>query len=185
MNYVKHLNNWFDLIIANQEVKPTHITLYFVLFQLWNTSRFADSFSINRHEMINLSKLGSKSTYSRCMNDLHRWGWIKYEPSTSKYGVSTISMYKWVDIPTKEELGNTAFTDEGKRASRVKTRTSNETSNDPSSASSTAPTSNPSSESSSGQEVGHIIKHINDKPQTDNSKNLNNDNFKSKFHEPL
>lgn len=185
MNYVRHLNHWFELIIANQEVRPTHITLYFVLFQLWNTSRFADSFSINRHEMINLSKLGSKSTYSRCMSDLHQWGWIQYKPSTNKYGVSTISMFKWENMVSQNDGKTSVITDDNTPSTRSKRKPSTESSTDTSSESSTGSSSESSTDPSSGQEVGHILKHINSKPQIDNNQNLNDNNFKSKFYEPL
>lgn len=186
MNYISHLNHWFEMIRVHQEVKPTHITIYFILFQLWNTNRFSVEFSINRHEMINLSKLGSTSTYSKCMADLHRWGWINYKPSTSKYGVSTVALFPWGDntesdttlrSPRKKPPSNYSSTQTPKKSS---SDTSSALSTDMSSDLSTASSSDLSSE----QEVGHLLKHKNNKPQTDINNNINN-NFKSKFYEPL
>ncbi len=182
MNYIKHLNQWFDILAVNHEVKPTHITLYFVLFQLWNTNRFPDQFLINRHLMINLSKLGSTATYSKCMADLHRWGWIDYQPSTSKLGVSKVSLFSWANSTVSESELMGKIKEEKPPAKEVSSA-STESSNEPSSDTSSESSTKPSSVLSSKQEVGHLSKEINNKPSLKNN-NINS-NFKSKFHEPL
>ena len=61
MNYIKHLNAAFQKFIEDSRLNPTHVSLYVALFQFWNISRFADCFYINRQEVMQLSKIGSKS----------------------------------------------------------------------------------------------------------------------------
>lgn len=180
MNYIRHLNLWFEVIAANHEAKPTHIALYVALFQLWNTHRFSDDFCINRHEMTQLSKLGSNTTYSKCMRDLHRWGWIRYTPSNSKYGVSKVSLYRWTEqgvqsasaalMPKKQTLSSS-------NPVPIKSSSGGGT------ATSTATSSTPSLATTSEQEVGHSLKQVNKEEQTTKYKAINS--LKSKFHEPL
>ena len=67
INYIKHLNAVFNQFSKDNRLNPTHISLYIALFQLWNLNRFLEEFFINRDEVMQLSKIGSKSTYHRCI----------------------------------------------------------------------------------------------------------------------
>lgn len=62
------------------------------LFQIWNNNRFKEVFYINRDEVMQLSKVGSKSTYHRCIKELHHWTYIVYFPSHNPYRGSKIKM---------------------------------------------------------------------------------------------
>jgi len=62
------------------------------LFQFWNINRFSDIFFINRDEMMQLSKIGAKATYHRCLRSLHDWGYIRYFPSHNPYKGSKVKM---------------------------------------------------------------------------------------------
>lgn len=95
MNYITHLNYWFDTLEQDQNVKPNHISLYLALFHIWNQHRFSEAFFVNRTDLMSLSKIGSKTTYCKCMTDLHQWGWIRYFPSHSIYSRSKVNMYDW------------------------------------------------------------------------------------------
>lgn len=173
MNYVKHLNQWFALLQSNQDLRPTHIALYFVLFQLWNNNRFASVFVINRNEMMNLSKIGSKTTYSKCMNDLQKWGWINYKPSQSRYGISQVSLTLWEQLPIGENnmpknSGNLVWESPTSDPSTNKNGTTYKT----------------SCGTSNGPVAGHNI--INSKQEMTNNKCLNPpQNLKNKYYEQL
>jgi len=65
------------------------------LFHIWNNNRFPDGFYINREEVMRLSKIGSKSTYHRCLKELDTNGYIKYRPSHNPYKGSKIKMLKF------------------------------------------------------------------------------------------
>tara|TARA_R110002096_G_scaffold221459_1_gene410289 strand:+ start:2833 stop:3501 length:669 start_codon:yes stop_codon:yes gene_type:complete len=62
------------------------------LFQEWNSSRFADEFYVNRRDLMQASKIGSKSTYHRCVTDLDSWNYLFYFPSNNPYKGSKIKM---------------------------------------------------------------------------------------------
>ncbi len=62
------------------------------LFQLWNANHFPEIFHINRGEVMQLSKVGSKSTYHRCIKELNHWSYIVYFPSHNPYKGSKIKL---------------------------------------------------------------------------------------------
>ena len=92
MNYITHLNAVFQVFYNDNRLNTTHISLYMALFQLWNISRFADLLYINRHEVMQFSKIGSISTYHRLLRDLVKWNYIEYYPSHNIYKGSQVRM---------------------------------------------------------------------------------------------
>jgi hypothetical protein len=92
MNYIKLLNAAFEKFFFDDRLNPTHISLYMALFQEWNSSRFADEFYVNRRDLMMASKIGSKSTYHRCVTELDSWNYLFYFPSNNPYKGSKIKM---------------------------------------------------------------------------------------------
>ena len=92
MNYIKLLNAAFEKFYFDDRLNPTHISLYMALFQEWNSSRFADEFYVNRRDLMRCAKIGSKSTYHRCITDLDSWLYLCYFPSNNPYKGSKIKM---------------------------------------------------------------------------------------------
>ena len=90
MNYIKHLNKFYDKIYYDTAIAPSQIALFLALFQCWNKQRFQNPIYINRDEVMRLSKITSNTTYHRSMNILHENGYIIYEPSFSPYKGSKI-----------------------------------------------------------------------------------------------
>ncbi|UMB54212.1 hypothetical protein MKD41_01735 [Lutibacter sp. A64] len=95
INYIKHLNAVFMLFSKDKRLNPTHISLYVALFQLWNTNFFKGEFFINREEVMSYSKIGSKSTYHRCIKELHYWKYLLYQPSHNPFKGSQIKMFNF------------------------------------------------------------------------------------------
>lgn len=92
MNYIKHLNAVFQKFAVDSRLNPTHISLYMALFQFWNINRFPKTFFLNREEVMQLSKIGSKVTYHRCLKQLDDWKYIQYMPSHNPFKGSEIRM---------------------------------------------------------------------------------------------
>ncbi len=92
MNYIKLLNAAFEKFYFDDRLNPTHISLYMALFQEWNSCRFMDEFYVNRRELMRVAKIGSKSTYHRCVTDLDSWNYLSYFPSNNPYKGSKIKM---------------------------------------------------------------------------------------------
>ena len=81
MNYIRHLNGFFEKAENDEKLTPYHISLYMSLFRQWNLNRFRNPFPVDREELMHLSRIGSKNTYARCMKQLHQWGYICYSPT--------------------------------------------------------------------------------------------------------
>ncbi|WP_416441495.1 hypothetical protein ACH3O9_14015 [Leeuwenhoekiella sp. A16] len=92
MNYIKLLNAAFEKFFFDDRLNPSHISLYMALFQEWNSHRFAAEFYVNRRELMRVAKIGSKSTYHRCVTDLDSWNYLTYFPSSNPYKGSKIKM---------------------------------------------------------------------------------------------
>src|SRR5690606_38432657 len=92
INYIKHLNGVFSQFSKDSRLNPTHISLYVALFQLWNTNYFKPEFCINRDEVMQYAKIGSKTTYLRCIMELEYWNYIAYAPSHNPFKGSRIKM---------------------------------------------------------------------------------------------
>lgn len=95
INYIKHLTGVFFQFSKDSRLNPTHISLYIALFQIWNSNRFLEEFYINREEVMRFSKIGSKSTYHKCIKELSHWKYIIYFPSHNPYKGSKIKMFKF------------------------------------------------------------------------------------------
>ena len=92
-NYIKHLSEAYLKISEDNNLNPSHVSLYMALFQFWNQNRFRNPFFINRTDVMNLSKIGSKSTYHKCIRDLDRWNYIVYYPSHNPLRGSQIKLF--------------------------------------------------------------------------------------------
>ncbi len=95
INYIRHLNAVFEHISRDSRLNPTHISLYFALFYIWNTNFFRAEFFINRDEVMKLCKIGSRTTYHRCIKELHHWKYFEYLPSHNSFHGSKIKMFNF------------------------------------------------------------------------------------------
>ena len=87
---MKHLNLFYAKAAIDQAIKPTHISLYVALFQFWNHNGWTNPINIDRQELMQVSKIASKATYHKCMQDLHTKGYIKYLPSNNPFKSSMV-----------------------------------------------------------------------------------------------
>jgi len=111
MNYIKHFNGVLQQFSGDSRLNPTHISLYIALFQLWNIHRFPEVFYIDREEVMQLSKIGSKATYHKCLRNLNDWKYIDYLPSHNPYKGSEIKMFIF-DISTEQAVNESGTSPE-------------------------------------------------------------------------
>ncbi|WP_421497807.1 transcriptional regulator [Flavobacterium columnare] len=95
MNYIKHLTGFFEKVAVDKTLNPTHVSLYIALFQFWNCNRFKNPISINRDEVMRISKISSKATYHKCLKNLHSLGYIIYEPSYNPFKGSHVILFNF------------------------------------------------------------------------------------------
>ncbi|PHR48163.1 MAG: transcriptional regulator [Fluviicola sp.] len=77
----------------DDRLNPSHVSLYLALFQFWNMNRFQNPISINRSEVMLVSKIGSNATYHRCIKQLDEWSYLEYIPSYNPMKGSKINMF--------------------------------------------------------------------------------------------
>ena len=97
MNYIKHLTGFFEKVVLDKTLNPTHVSLYIALFQFWNCNRFKNPISISRDEVMRISKISSKATYHKCLKNLHALGYINYEPSYNPFKGSHVYLFNFSD----------------------------------------------------------------------------------------
>jgi len=91
MNYITHLNAFFERVSGDGRLTAYHISLYLALFRQWNACRFSERFAISRAEMMDLARIGSANTYARCMKELVDWGYIHYKASSNLHRGSEVT----------------------------------------------------------------------------------------------
>lgn len=94
INYILHLNAILEHFNNDHRIRQGHIALYMALFQKWNRSFFKKMITINRNEIMEMSKFKSKTTYHNHIRDLDKWGYLEYHPSYSPRRGSRINMSK-------------------------------------------------------------------------------------------
>lgn len=92
MNYINHLTAVMERFTVEENLNPAHVSLYLALFYLWNMNRFNNPLSVNRSEVMAVSRIGSKTTYHKCLKDLHEKGFIDYHPSHNPMKGSLIDL---------------------------------------------------------------------------------------------
>lgn len=101
MNYIRLLSAAMQCFIADNQLNPTHISMYVALFQYWNLNRFENPVSISRKEIMLLSKIGSLATYHKCIKELHQWGYLEYIPSHNPFKGSLVNMFNLETSPVQ------------------------------------------------------------------------------------
>ncbi len=104
MNYIRQLTEVFQYFIKDQKLNPTHVSLYFALFYYWNGNRFPEIFFVQREEIMQLSKIGSTSTYHKCLKDLHDWNYLEYLPSRNPFKGSQVKMIEFRTSSEQDEI---------------------------------------------------------------------------------
>ena len=93
MNYIRHLNAAMVRFTEDDRLRPSHISLYLALFQLWNANRFRNPLSISRGEVMRVSKIGSVATYHQCIKHLHEYDYLEYLPSFNPLVGSQVNLF--------------------------------------------------------------------------------------------
>lgn len=94
VNYIKH-HKGVNLKLMEDDLSAHHISLYNALFLIWNECSFDTELSINRNDVMKLSKIGSANTYTKALHDLDEKGYLKYTPSYNPLKGSKVNLYRF------------------------------------------------------------------------------------------
>ncbi|WP_245553830.1 hypothetical protein [Cytophaga aurantiaca] len=78
----------------DERLSAFHISLYIALFNNWNMNHFKNPLMIKRNSLMKAAKIGSLSTYTKCLKELHEFDYLNYKPSCNPLG-SQINMYSF------------------------------------------------------------------------------------------
>ncbi len=92
MKQSKNIIRLFENVVWDEQMLPSHISMYVSLLQLWSINQFRKSFRIYRDEVMKLSRIRSLATYHRCIRQLHNAGLIHYLPSYDPYKGSLVEI---------------------------------------------------------------------------------------------
>ena len=106
MKQSKNIVRFFERVVEDDRLYPSHISMYVALFQLWSSNHFQNSFRISREEVMKLSKIKSIATYHKCIKELCDAGFIIYLPSYDSYKGSLIDI---IDLKSRNVEKNESF----------------------------------------------------------------------------
>jgi hypothetical protein len=91
------LTIFYNAIADDARIGATHISIYMALLQQWNINGGKSPLEIKRPEIMKAAKINARHTYNRCMNNLHDFGYINYEPSANS-SVKSVVKLKYCEI---------------------------------------------------------------------------------------
>ncbi|PQV62175.1 hypothetical protein CLV53_101450 [Sediminibacterium magnilacihabitans] len=86
------LTHFYNAIANDARIGTAHISLYIALFQQWNLNKGENPILIERNHMMKAAKINSRHTYNQCMNNLHEFGYIIYEPAANNVVLSKVKL---------------------------------------------------------------------------------------------
>lgn len=79
--------------IADQNIKPHHVSLYHCLLAKWHRQRNNPVIRVSAREMMPMAKIGSLKTYYRTLKDLFLWGYLSGYEKAYKYSNVTMTFF--------------------------------------------------------------------------------------------
>ena len=99
VNYIRHIDLFFEIVRMSPAINYGHIALYISMFRAWNHAFFANPMSPGRDDLMAYAGIKSKECYYRLVREISELDLIRYYPSRSKYeaGLFCMSSLEWVD----------------------------------------------------------------------------------------
>jgi hypothetical protein len=78
---LRQLIGFFIKASADHRIGPHHVAIYMALFQQWCIEG-SKQICVTQNHIRLVSKVG-RTTYHKCMRELHAYGYIHYTPTSS------------------------------------------------------------------------------------------------------
>jgi hypothetical protein len=92
MDAFTNLCGFLEAAADDPKLTPTHLSLYFAIVYFWKRQGSCNPVSVFRNDLMRFSKIAGRSTYQKCMQDLHEYGYIRYIPSFNHYVGSIVHL---------------------------------------------------------------------------------------------
>lgn len=93
MKEFEQLAAFYEAIADNTQISAYHICLYITLVRLRSRDGWQNPITVFRSPVMQDARMGRK-TYNKCMGDLIRLGYLKYEPSNNPASGSKVYFNK-------------------------------------------------------------------------------------------
>ncbi|MBN8837146.1 MAG: hypothetical protein J0I09_07805 [Sphingobacteriia bacterium] len=80
MSGLSILNEFCLAASTDTRITHLHICVYMALFQYWHLNGFQNPVQVSRRQIMLAAKV-KRTTYHKCIKDLHNYGYIEYLPS--------------------------------------------------------------------------------------------------------
>ena len=88
------VSRFFDAIRRDPCISTTHISIYMALVYYSKDQPSAATIHVYSQQIIDICKISSRSTYYRCMHDLHAFGYLQYMPVFKRNKPSQVLLCK-------------------------------------------------------------------------------------------
>lgn len=88
------LSGFYQAIADDARIGCTHISIYMALLQQWNINGGKNPVKIERILIMRAAKINARHTYNKCINELHEFGYILYEPAPNGSVTSRVFLNK-------------------------------------------------------------------------------------------
>ncbi|GAB2778048.1 hypothetical protein HNQ93_001710 [Hymenobacter luteus] len=103
MNYVQHTRAAHQQLAAQSAATPHHVSLYWALFFEWNAARFPADLPLDHAALMRAAHIGNEKTYRAALRDLTAWQLLTYQPSHTRYQLSTCRL---ADLSATPSIGS-------------------------------------------------------------------------------
>lgn len=103
MNSYELSRNWFDFTFENPEIiKPVHTAMYFFIIEHCNRLGWKEKFGLPMEMTKDAIGISNYKTYSKTLNSLIEWGFVKLiQKSKNQYSSTIIALVKNTKASTK------------------------------------------------------------------------------------
>lgn len=92
MEKLEILTDFFSAIENDGRISSTHIGVFAALIHYWQKNGQKNPIMAYSHQIMNIAKISTPTTYRRCVKELSEYGYIKYIPSFKKNKASEIHL---------------------------------------------------------------------------------------------
>jgi hypothetical protein len=81
MTAVDALTMFLDRASRDPRIGPSHLSLYLGILYLWHAQGTPCHVEVSARKLMPLARIAGANTYHRTIRQLHRYGYLEYEPS--------------------------------------------------------------------------------------------------------
>ena len=75
---------------GDPRLSPVHVSLYLAIVHLHSGGTTEEPVSVSKETIMNVARISSRQTYSKCLQELHDYGYIRYVASYNHFLTSLV-----------------------------------------------------------------------------------------------